>query len=126
MSRVRFDPLSTRTVGSAPVSCPGENTLAARAEGRLQGVALSESDAHLDVCADCRRLLAALMREGSSLPSSPAPQEPGFQGSIGRYLVLHRLGEGGMGAVFAAYDPQLDRKVAVKLLRRSFDASSEI
>jgi tetratricopeptide (TPR) repeat protein/predicted Ser/Thr protein kinase len=36
---------------------------------------------------------------------------------IGRFPVLKRLGEGGMGIVYAAYDPELDRKIAIKLIR---------
>ncbi|MBX7083651.1 MAG: serine/threonine-protein kinase [Nannocystaceae bacterium] len=35
---------------------------------------------------------------------------------IGRYRVLHCVGQGAMGSVYAAYDPELDRRVAIKLL----------
>ena len=36
---------------------------------------------------------------------------------IGRYLVIDRVGAGGMGTVYAAYDAQLGRRVAIKVLR---------
>ncbi|HTS81321.1 MAG TPA: serine/threonine-protein kinase [Myxococcaceae bacterium] len=37
--------------------------------------------------------------------------------ALGRYLVLETLGEGATGQIYRAYDPQLDRRVALKLLK---------
>ena len=45
--------------------------------------------------------------------------------TIGRYTFLKELGEGGMGVVCTAYDPKLDRKVAIKLTRSLSSASAE-
>jgi serine/threonine protein kinase/tetratricopeptide (TPR) repeat protein len=53
----------------------------------------------------------------SALPPSDQPQALARGSTIGRYVVLGLVGRGGMGEVYAAYDPELDRKVAVKLLR---------
>ncbi|EDM75527.1 serine/threonine kinase family protein [Plesiocystis pacifica SIR-1] len=43
--------------------------------------------------------------------------EPRRLSTIGRYVILDSIGMGGMGLVCAAYDPKLDRKIALKLLR---------
>src|SRR5262249_7995604 len=48
-------------------------------------------------------------------PGDDAPLVPGAL--VGRYVVLEVIGAGAMGIVYAAYDPELGRKVAVKVLR---------
>jgi serine/threonine protein kinase/tetratricopeptide (TPR) repeat protein len=50
--------------------------------------------------------------------STPTPLEVERGSSIGRYVALARLGAGGMGVVWAAWDPELDREIAIKLLGR--------
>jgi tetratricopeptide (TPR) repeat protein len=54
-----------------------------------------------------------------------APAKPFAAGfTIGHFRVVRELGAGGMGIVFEAYDPDLDRKVAIKVVRGR-DASTE-
>jgi tetratricopeptide (TPR) repeat protein len=82
---------------------------------------------------DGRRSPEALERAGSSADETlagPTPRrrinEPIARGAaVGRYVVLDELGAGGMGVVYAAYDPELDRKVAIKLLHPGGGHSTE-
>ncbi len=61
----------------------------------------------------------------STVPSATegAPLRRGE--AVGRYVVLEFIAAGGMGVVYAAYDPQLDRKIALKLLRTSAAGSED-
>ncbi len=56
-------------------------------------------------------------------PGTETPRPPkqpsaasGIPDVLGPYQVKSKLGEGGMGAVYEGYDPQLDRRVAIKVL----------
>lgn len=62
----------------------------------------------------------ATASEPASEPASDAasPQAATI-GHIGRYGLKQRLGEGGLGTVYAAYDPILSRTIAVKTLHLS-------
>lgn len=71
-----------------------------------------EAHAHLVRCAACQEIAAALARDARAVVRSPAEGE-----RVGRYRVESRLGAGAMGVVYAAVDPELGRRVALKLVR---------
>lgn len=87
---------------------------------------------HIDDCDECRRLVSEMARvmptESFVREPGPAPEagaaddgdtaEPVRPGdTIGRYIVLGKLGAGALGVVFVAFDPELDRQVALKLIK---------
>ena len=54
-----------------------------------------------------------------------ALDEPAERVAVGRYEIESRLGSGGMGVVYRAHDPDLDRPVAVKLLHSESSADDK-
>lgn len=44
---------------------------------------------------------------------------------VDRFVILDVVGRGGMGVVYAAYDPELDRKIALKLVRPNRPGAGE-
>ena len=65
---------------------------------------------HLDGCDACRALVAG------------AAQVAAAPDRISRYVIGERIGAGAMGIVHAAFDPELRRRVAIKLLVQRADA----
>ncbi len=64
---------------------------------------------------DDRNSTRSMERAAASSDDAPANVEIGD--SVGRYVVLQQVGQGGMGRVLRAYDPRLQREVALKVLR---------
>jgi len=114
-------------------------------EHRLPAEKRVDVEAHLDECASCRQFMAELVRVHTldeadgpedvrsgpvSFRSGPVSFRSGpvsFRSGqhVGRYVLIEMAGAGAMGVVFSAYDPELDRKVAVKLLRGSSQTDSQ-
>lgn len=118
------------------MGCPDANEIVAFATGQVPAEALERIRSHIDRCEECSSLVAeaaeASPLEGvpfDSASTTPVADLPTALGSapeavargamLGRYIVIDLLAAGGLGQVFVAYDPQLDRRVALKLLRPS-------
>ena len=102
----------------------------ALADGRLTADEELAIRAHATTCETCaprlavndqkRRMAREAPTQELSATQLPRPIEPApvlERGTaVGRFVVIDTVGMGGMGAVYSAYDPDLDRRVALKTL----------
>lgn len=102
-----------------PEQCLNDEQANAFVRGDLLRTEAIRFEAHVDGCSSCGQLVALLnqvVTHGSDHGSDTQQElQPGQH--IGRYSVLSRAGSGAMSVVYEAYDPNLDRSIAIKLLR---------
>ncbi len=141
-ARAPLTPLTLLREAFLMMACIDEDTLAALVERTLDSTERGRAEEHLDRCAACRKAVAEMTAlrsvsttSGEDAPPSapgdhvastgaPAPSSARAERTVlprgravSRYVVLDLVGAGALGVVYAAYDPDLDRKVALKLVR---------
>lgn len=92
------------------MTCLDDATVLGLVEGRLAAATLAAVDEHIDSCASCRdvvTLVAGNRTSGRVLARGD---------TVGRYVIGDLLGSGAMGRVYSAWEPELDRRVAIKVL----------
>ncbi len=119
------------------MECLSDDRLLGFLKGDLPEVEREAIETHLDGCQSCFKLVGAAMRMGSesreqkpevrgtgesTRPDGPTEEEETLLPATladGRYVIRDLLGQGGAGAVYRAYDSQLGRPIALKIVRTS-------
>jgi serine/threonine protein kinase/tetratricopeptide (TPR) repeat protein len=110
--------------------CPDEDELAAFVERDVAESRRAEIEQHCEACMRCLDTVSYLVAAFADPPALDddvvPPALPSRGTTLGRYVILDFIGAGAMGAVYSAFDPELDRRVALKLLppRSGADAAA--
>jgi tetratricopeptide (TPR) repeat protein len=111
--------------------CPSDDVLGALVQQVLADDESERVRSHIDECGVCAKAVIAAVRGGAldtgvaptlaqgtpSMVDVPLLDAAPIGTKVGRYDVRALLGAGGMGHVFEAYDAELDRAIALKVLR---------
>jgi serine/threonine protein kinase/tetratricopeptide (TPR) repeat protein len=105
--------------------CPSEATILAFLDGTIAPGQRADVEVHLASCPVCGEVAAWVAADLASPSRTPGREGRPFIGglaagtTVGRYQVLGAIGRGGMGEVYAAYHPDLDRRIALKVVSAS-------
>jgi eukaryotic-like serine/threonine-protein kinase len=122
------------------LSCLTASTVAKLFADRLSPDEQQQVHVHADDCAVCRRVIAEVARDQStvkgpqitSVARSGADTDVraphvvlGAGDQVSRYVIERFLGAGAMGAVYEARDPELGRRVAIKIVAAGTGGATE-
>lgn len=94
-----------------------------------EGYFSKENENHLNQCSECQKSFQAIREFESNLqklqPSTSQSTLPFKDNKIEKFTLIGKIGQGGMGQVYKAFDPDLERFVAIKLLKQDLSGDLE-